>query len=166
MELTQQQLKKYLHYNKDTGIFTRIGTTNKIRANSIGKPAGGINSDGYIKIRILNHRLSGHKLAFLYMLGSMPDGEVDHLNHDRSDNRWVNLRAVNKLHNQHNRSINSNNSSGANGIRLSIRDNYWHAYIMVHRKRIFLGSFKDKNEAICARLHANRLYKFHANHGK
>ena len=124
MELTQKQLKKYLYYDKDTGIFTRINSTGKNRNHSLGKPAGGINFDGYITIRILKHRIQGHKLAFLYMNGNIPSSEIDHINHDRSDNRWVNLRAVNKIHNQHNRSINSNNKSGINGVCLSNRDNY------------------------------------------
>ncbi len=98
------------------------------------------------------------------MTGKWPK-EIDHINHKRSDNRWANLRETLENENYKNKSLMSNNSSGVHGVSWNKKDKVWTAMIGVCKKVIYLGSSKDKFEAICCRMSANNKYGFHRNHG-
>ncbi len=167
-QITQTQLKENFHYDKNTGIFTwKILKALRIK---IGDTAGSKTKSGYIETSLningARLRFYMHRLAWLYEYGEFPENQLDHINHDRSDNRISNLREANDQINQMNSSKSKNNKSGTNGVHWNKEKNKWEANISVKNKRMHLGYCKDKNEAICARLHTNRLYKFHANHGK
>ena len=160
---TQSELKEALNYNPETGVFTWIIS----RGNGVksGDVAGYIMLNGYASIRIGKISYLSHRLAFLYVYGRWPK-EIDHINHDKSDNRWVNLREVSKQENQRNRSMNKNNTSGVAGVGWDKKNNRWEAQIKAKGKSIKLGRFIDKFEAICARKSANNKYGFHENHGR
>jgi len=168
MELTQQYLKSILNYDKDTGIFTWKNCSAK--HIKIGQIAGSKNIYGYIAIGIytngINKLFRAHRLAWLYVHGNIPKKYIDHINHIRNDNRISNLREVDISANQKNMSKSKANSSGVTGVVLDTRQGKWLALIGVKGKLIRIGIYEDKNEAICARLHANKLYGFHQNHGK
>lgn len=88
--------------------------------------------------------------------------EVDHINHDTFDNRKVNLRIVNKNENMQNKIIQKNNKSGFKGVSLASKKyGGWVANIGFKGKQIYLGNFKNKEDAIKARKEAEELY-----HGK
>ena len=107
-----------------------------------------------------------HRIIWEMHNGPIPDGmEVDHINHVRTDNRIENLRLVSRLENCKNRKLNSNNTSGFNGVSWSKRDGKWLAYIYINKKRIRLGLYSDISKAIAAREKANLSHKFHKNHG-
>ena len=166
-QLTQQQLKELLNYEKDTGIFTwKNPRANRCKPGDI---AGAINR-GYLLIGITVDGIAllygAHRLAWLYEYGRFPNKDIDHINHDKSDNRISNLREVNHITNMKNQKIRSTNKSGFTGVSWDKNLKKWRAMITVNRTNMHLGCFTDKNDAIEARLHANRLYKFHPNHGK
>jgi len=162
--ITQERLKELLHYDPDTGIFTRnIRTASCV---SVGDIAGNTRKiDGYHVIRICGQRYPAHRLAFLYMEGSFPPYHVDHINHIRNDNRWCNLRRVKCTENLRNRTLQSNNTSGINGVNWHKHKRSWEASIRINKKRIYLGAFKCFFEACCARKSADIAYGFHSNHG-
>ena len=163
--LTQKKLKELLEYNEKTGVFR--WKVYKSSNSQKGDIAGTINKDGYVIIQIDGKRYKAHRLVFLYMIGTFPKEQVDHLNHTKDENRWCNLREVTSSENQRNRSISKNNTSGTIGVRWSKKDKRWIAYIRVnYKKNIYLGSFKNKKEAIKARKEAEIKYGFHKNHGK
>lgn len=163
MKITQSRLKSILNYNEYTGHFTWIASKgNNAKKGAI---AGGINK-GYRRIIVDGVSYQAHRLIWLYMYGAFPKHHIDHINHNRSDNRLVNIREVTSAGNNKNLGLRKDNSSGVTGVRWRKQRNKWVAHIVVSKKQISLGHFDNKNEAICARLHANRLYKFHANHGK
>ena len=91
---------------------------------------------------------------------------IDHINGKRSDNRIENLRAVTKPENFRNMCLRSDNKSGCPGVTFHKASNLWHARITVDKKIISLGYFKKHEEAIEARLKANKCYGFHENHGR
>jgi HNH endonuclease len=99
------------------------------------------------------------------MTGEWPD-ETDHIDHDRANNRWVNLRDVSRQINMQNSSMRSDNSTGRTGVSWATREKTWFAHIMVNQKYIHLGFFDDFNAACAAREDAEHLYGFHKNHGK
>jgi hypothetical protein len=136
-ELSYDRLLKTLHYNPDTGQFTRIATR---RAK---KKVGRI-VDGYLSIGIDHRKYQAHRLAFLYMTGKWPVGDVDHANGDPSDNKWSNLRQATRSQNIINRrKLDNRNISGYTGVR-------WHKS-MKKWQAIFSFTFKTKEEAIEAR---------------
>ena len=95
----------------------------------------------------------------------MPVSEVDHINHNGLDNRWVNLRQVTRQENCKNTSLYKRNKSGVSGVAWNKRDKKWMAEIG-QRPRRKLGRFIDKFEAICARKSAENKLNYHPNHGR
>ena len=167
MELTQKHLKSILNYDKNTGIFTWIKARGRI---NIGDVAGSKHSAGYLRIYIsilsVPKLYFSHRLAWLHQYGEWPKEQIDHINHNRADNRIENLREASYCQNTRNKSKDKRNTSGITGVGWNKQVKKWYSQIKVKGKQIHLGLFTDKNEAICARLHANRLYQFHKNHGK
>jgi hypothetical protein len=157
LNLAQSLLKDRLHYDPLTGIFA-----NKEDLNT---PIGRV-SRGYMYIRLLGETYSSHRLAFLYMTGEFPPEEVDHINRDRLDNRWENLRSVSHSENNRNKRINRNNTSGKMGVVWHKRKQRWEARISDNHIRKCLGYFDSLDDAIAAREKAERELGYHANHGK
>ncbi|MFQ6183646.1 HNH endonuclease [Sinorhizobium meliloti] len=95
----------------------------------------------------------------------MPD-EVDHDNGVRSDNRINNLRDTSRAGNMKNKGKRKDNRSGVTGVGWHEKDRRWVAHITVGGKFRRLGGFLDKNEAIAARLKAEKELGFHEHHGR
>lgn len=152
-ELTSQRLKEVIHYDPDTGIFTWVKNT---LASVIGKRAGGIHALGYRSIGIDYKRYLEHNLAWLYMTGKMPKRQIDHINRDRADNRWENLRDVSRAENNVNKGLCYSNTSGYPGVtlrrrKIGARTPYW-AYLHVDTICRDLGRYDTIAEARVARL--------------
>ena len=161
--ITQNELKKNLSYDPLTGLFTWIKRRPKIK---VGDIAGNVNKDDYVIICVNLKKYSAHRLAFLYMTGSIPKEQIDHINHNRSDNRWDNLRAVTHLENGKNRSKSERNTSGVTGVSWNKSRCRWVGQICVDGQRIGLGYHVKFSDAVDARKNAEVLYGFHENHGK
>jgi hypothetical protein len=125
----------------------------------------GCKSGRYLRTNMAGVGYLLHRLAFLYMTGMMPD-EVDHENQVKTDNRWDNLQATTSLGNQRNQPLSRSNTSGVCGVSLHKATGKWTSYISIKKKRVTLGLFADRLEAICARKSAEVKYGFHLNHGK
>ena len=143
-----------LKYNPDTGEFTRDG----------GK-AGTLKNNGYLAIWYKQKMWTAHKLAWYLFYGEKASGQVDHIDHDRLNNRIQNLREVSHKENNKNKSKGKNNTSGCVGVNWNKRLKKWTASIMAE-KSIFLGCFSKYSDAVDARKNAEILYGFHKNHGK
>jgi len=161
---TQAEIKALLNYDPDTGVFTRIASTSsKAMAGSI---AGTFNKTLMYRFIMIDYKLyREHRLAWLYMTGEWPDGEIDHINHIRNDNRWDNLRCVTAKENRKNQSIRSDNTSGVTGVYWHKRRGKWRSIITVDGNQIHLGWYKDKSDAVAARKLSEVEHGFHPNHG-
>lgn len=82
---------------------------------------------------------------------------VDHINHNKLDNRKENLRVCTQKENCRNLSLSSKNTSGVIGVNLD-KTNKWKAIIMVDNKNIVLGYYDNKDDAIKERLKAEVYY--------
>ncbi len=142
-------------YDTDTGkVFGHLGR--EIKAKT---------ADGYLAVEPCGKQLQLHRFIYEMMGVTIPEGmHVDHINHNKLDNRWSNLRIASATDNNKNLPKRKDNTSGVTGIYF--RDNRWQAAIKVNKKQLHLGSFKTKDEAVAARLEAERLYGYHINHGK
>ena len=154
--LTQKHLKEILHYDPETGIFTRIKTRDI---------AGCLDTEGYRRIMVDGIRHKAHSLVWLYEYAAWPKDQIDHINHIRDDNRRCNLREVTRSENMRNRTKYKNNTSGVTGVSLHKPNSKWLSNIRINGKLKHLGYFNDINDAIYARKAAEIKYGFHANHG-
>lgn len=155
-ELTAEKLRELLHYDPDTGIFTRkVSTSHNAKAGAVAGSQDGL---GYLLIKVLSRPYKAHRLAWLYMNGTWPKLDIDHINRNRSDNRIANLREVTHKQNHQNRSKSSNNTSGHPGIYWDKQKSKWRAKIEHNQKQIHLGYFTDIEEALSARKAAEKLY--------
>jgi hypothetical protein len=113
--------------------------------------------NGYAYYAARNGRSGEPQTVFLHrQLMNEPAGEVDHINGDSLDNRVRNLRCCTRQQNGVNRGLQSNNTSGHIGVYQS--GNKWHAQITAGRKKIYLGGFDNKEDAIAARMAAELKY--------
>lgn len=161
-ELTQAELKRQLHYNPCTGIFTWI--INKAPNISVGRIADCKSGNGYIEIRVNGRTYRAHRLAWLYEYGYFPEHGLDHIwkmNRDNKiDNRIKNLREASKSCNAINSKLNSRNTSGVPGVRFRKDRNKWESYIKKNKKTIRLGHFNTKIGSVIARRDAEIKYEF------
>ncbi len=147
-ELTVDRLRELLFYDPDTGTFTclkPLRTGRGSRTDLIGKTVGTRRPDGYRVICIRPKHYYAHRLAFFYMTGRWPV-EIDHINRDPSDNRWLNLREVSSAGNKHNQGLMRRNKSGFRGVHQSCRGR-WVAQIRLNGKHIHLGTFNSAKAA-------------------
>jgi hypothetical protein len=128
--------------------------------------AGTLNKAGYVQICIKQKVYYGHRLAWFYSHNEWPEQEIDHKDHNKSNNRFDNLRKSSHSSNGKNQTLNKRNKTGTPGVIWDRFRSKWSAYITVNYKRIGLGRFDTKEEAIEARKKAERKYRFHPNHGK
>lgn len=143
--LTQDRLKEMLHYDEDTGIFTR---KTKVANRLAGTVSGANHNKGYLQITIDGENFLAHRLVWLYVYGKWPQNQIDHINRNKKDNRILNLRDVSNSTNQMNIGLRSHNSSGVTGVVKSSKSHKpWAAQIHRNNKKIFLGYFHTVEEA-------------------
>lgn len=166
MTITQEELKKLLHYDPETGVFIRkVSTAKRMK---IGDVAGWItlsNGKSYIRMSISYKPYLAHRLAWLYMTGRFPSGEIDHINGNGLDNRFNNIREVLPQINMMNKRVYASNKSGISGVYWHNRDHVWSSSISINNTRVNLGCFDNIFDAACARKSAEFIYGFHENHG-
>lgn len=144
-DLSAAYLRSVLSYDEKTGAFTRLTGRNA------GKIAGCLDSKGHRQIRLsgdgAGRLYSAHRLAFFYVTGVWPSKDIDHINGNRDDNRWCNLREATKSENGANSKLSSRNTTGFKGVSLEKKTGRWNAYIGVGRKHVYVGTFDTPEEA-------------------
>lgn len=147
-ELTHARICEALHYEPTTGVFTwaikRKGT------KGIGRVAGGLDADGYWRIKINYQEIKAHRLAWMYVYGVWPQCELDHINHSKTDNRISNLREVSRSENLQNRPMLKNNLSGYRGVHWEADRKRWRASIAIGGKQRIIGRYVDRHAAYAA----------------
>lgn len=143
MELTQEYVREVLGYCPDTGVFSRRRAAGKV---------GWVDDLGYLHIRISRKKLYlAHRLAWLYVYGCWPNGNIDHINGNPADNRICNLREATQLQNNWNAKIVNKRSKFRKGVCFDPRRKKYRAYIKIDGKQVQLGRFDDADSAVAAR---------------
>jgi hypothetical protein len=138
-------------YNPRTGEVTRIDGHKEF-----------VNCSGYKQIFCGGRLYLCHRIAFAMGRFCYPDGEVDHINGDRADNRFWNLRLVSSQAQNMNRRLGSRNSSGVKGVCWESSRKRWRATIGTR----LVGRFEQLHEAESAVKRArNQFHGEYANHG-
>ena len=147
-------LKNQLSYDEQTGIFKWKVPK---RGLHIGDIAGSKRQHGYIAIRINKQLVYAHRLAWLYIYGTWPTGEVDHIDGNRLNNSKTNLRDVKPIVNKQNiRSARSDNVCGLLGVFLDKRSGKYVSKLQTNGKQEWLGLFETPEKAHQAYLNAKR----------
>jgi hypothetical protein len=174
-DIDAETARQFLDYNPETGefnwrtrsmdMFSDVRVGRAWNGRFAGKPAGYIaKATGYCRIVINNKPCLAHRIAMTMAMGSPPDGEIDHINGNRADNRLANLRVVTVGENHQNICLPKTNTSGVMGV--NIRKGKWRASIRAAGKSVHLGLYATKEEAAAARKGAEIALGFHPNHGR
>ena len=142
--LTHARLCELLYYNPETGQFV---WRKSLPGRQAGAVAGAKTGHGYVGINFDSHNYQAHRLAWFYVYGEWPTGELDHINRVRDDNRIENLREATRSQNMGNYPKPANNTSGYKGVTWQATSNKWKAQIKKNRKLHYLGLFDDPVEA-------------------
>ena len=131
----------------------------------IGEDASGYKDDGYAQITIFAECIGVHRLIWLYVKGEWPD-HIDHINHDRSDNRIGNMRSV--THRQN--AMNMVRSVGvckvtSNKTHCFEGNNYWRGCV-IDKQKTFPFTDEGKLKAFAWVKAERKRQGFHENHGK
>jgi hypothetical protein len=158
-EFTAHEAHNLFDYDKHSGAFTW-----KIRPcknSPLGMRVGSIDSHGYRVLRYRGQRIACHRLAWLLVTGHWPSSQIDHINGDRSDNRFANLRDVPHHINMQNRrhAHRDNLSTGVLGVsyrkeRLGTKN--FCAKISIGKKSIHIGYFYTLDDARAAYISKKR----------
>lgn len=150
--ISQVELRRCLDYNPDTGIFI-WKIKKRGRWVRVGRVAGTITERGYVNIVINGSHFWAHRLAWFYIHGAWPIGDIDHINHNPSDNRISNLRDGSTSQNLENQiRPRSDNKSGYLGVSLHSDGKKWVAQINLNKKGRYLGSYETPELASAAYL--------------
>jgi hypothetical protein len=179
-KITPEIIRELLDYDPETGELYWRERNKKWFENAriwkswngryAGKPAFTTVKDGrYRHGSILGKSLRGHRVAWAHHHGEWPKFQLDHIEHARGraiDNRIANLRDVSALVNMKNQRKSSRNSSGVTGVQWFPRTKKWMVSIFANGKRIHLGYFHSKEDAIAARRDAEKKFGFSELHGR
>ena len=152
--LTHERLLQVFDYNPDTGVFKR-----KLKQTGVsqGAVSGSRNNEGYLVTSVDSKIYKCHRLAWFYMVGKWPEGQIDHINGQKDDNRFQNLRDVSKVQNTQNqrRAQRSNKSTGVLGTYKV--GSKFAARVSHNNKKVYLGLYATIEEAQAAYVAAKRL---------
>lgn len=151
--LTQKELKRRVHYNPETGMFTWKVPNERAKVGDFIKYK---DSNGYIWVSLSNKRYRVHRLAVLYMKGYFPEHTVDHKDRVRHHNWWDNLREATQQCQNRNKGNQCNNTSGVKGVSFCNYYNKWRVVLKINGKQVYGQYFLSFNEAVCHRLAAEQ----------
>jgi hypothetical protein len=135
--ITQSDIKNLLWYDPESGVFRwRNPTACQIPRWAV---AGCRKRDGYIRIVINGVYYAAHRLVWLYMHGSFPSHQIDHINGIRTDNRRSNLREATAKQNNENITLRRDNTSGYRGVTLNKKSGKWQATVQHKGVWVYCG---------------------------
>ena len=121
---------------------------------------GSVTTNGYRQVSLYGKTYSYHHVVWFLKAGEWPSMQIDHINRDRLDNKFDNLRHVSASQNCRNSPLRSNNTTGVVGV--AKRGQSWGAYICGRS----LGRFSEFEDVVACRKAAEVKEGFHENHGK
>lgn len=157
--LTIERLRAVLHYDPLSGVFTWRA---KVGTQTIGSVAGTVYQNGRRYIAIDRRRYFAARLAWFYVHGEWPSGQIDHKNVNRLDDRIDNLRVASRSQNIANRPVTKRNRLGVKGVGISTirvrKPQRYRARIRIDGRLIHLGYFSTPDLASSAYADAARQY--------
>ncbi len=143
---------------------SNYGNVRNIKSGRILKP--GKNKLGYLRVDLCNNGEKSSQRVHRFVIKAFENNcenksFVDHIDNDKLNNCLFNLRYATKSENQHNRSLNTKNTSSVKGVSWRKDAKKWQAKIRLPmtNKQIHLGYFDNLEDAKIARQNeARELY--------
>jgi Recombination endonuclease VII len=151
-KLTVEDVKHALDFDPSVGIF--VWKNPQSNAVKVGDPAGVIAANGRRYINVGGEKHMGHRLAWFYIHGEWPDGDVKQKNGNYDDLREGNLVLQSRQQTALNRRVNASSKSGHAGITWSEGRQKWQVHITQDYKQVGLGYFSDLDVAVAVRREA------------
>jgi len=149
-----ERVKELFSYRDDGCLIWKVTRSNRKKA---GSTAGTERKNAYVLVGIDGVIYRAHRIIWLWHHGYIPEGEVDHINRVKHDNRIENLREVSRQCNARNTGNFSHNTSGVKGIYTHKSwGDVWRVEIHVNGKKYNIGNYKGVDEAVLARLAAEQ----------
>lgn len=143
--ITAQELRNAFNYNPETGdMCWKIRPANNVK---VGAPIRAKNTSGYYHVGFKKKVYVVHRLIWLMTYDEWPDGEIDHVNCNKLDNRLENLRLATKGQNQSNRGKSEGLTSKYKGVCWKKSNKCWTAQISHDGKCHWLGHFENELDA-------------------
>ena len=142
MNNIEEYIRENFHYSPETGILYR-------KFSSYWRECGTINAAGYLAVGVCDKDKLVHQIGFFLMMGRWAK-EIDHIDRNKSNNIWINLRECTASENKANSTKQSNNTSGYKGVYWHKRANKFRAQIQFQKKLIHIGLFDTAEEAAAA----------------
>lgn len=159
---SREQASRFIEYVPERGTFIRKRFSRGGRAEFSGR----VDHKGYLRTQVCGFPVLCHRLAWLMHYGEWPDGEIDHVNGNRQDNRITNLRVCSHPQNNHNQPLRRTNTSGVKGVHFNKKAKKWHAQICLNYKIHHVGLFDELCDAEAAiKAFREELHGEFANHG-
>lgn len=178
--ITAGQARAYFDYNPGTGmllwksrplsIFASPAAGKSWNTRHAGKAAGSVFKQkgkytGYRHVRVCGRNYRVHYIVWLIYHGRAPEGVIDHVDGDGTNNKIANLRDATWSENSKNARISLRNTSGICGVRYYPPTRKWAANITSDGERVFLGYHSTIFEAACVRRSAEMGMGFTDRHG-
>lgn len=160
-KISIERLREVLSYDPTTGVFTRKIPMGRHGCHKEGKICGNITPKGYVFICVDKYKCMAHRLAWAYYYGVWPNGDLDHIDQNKSNNAIANLREATRKQNMQNVTVHKHNTSGHKGVAWHAQNSKWRAYIFNDYKQKHLGLFDSKEDAVQARKNAELKYHSH-----
>jgi hypothetical protein len=157
---TVARVRELLDYDAITGVFTWRPDRQGVRRNRRGVVAGGVDSYGYVRIKVDGSRIGAHRLAWMHVHGAPPADQIDHIDGNRTNNAIANLRDVPAVVNRQNiRLPKAGNKTGLLGVCAPKYEGCRYLAMICHNgKKIRLGYFDTPEQAHSAYIAAKREY--------
>lgn len=155
--ITAEQVRDRFKCDLETGKLTYRFSTGGVRKDAV---AGTLTPQGYNQVFIDYWSFRSSRVIYLYVTGEWPPVGyyMDHIDGNRSNDRWENLRLATPTENARNRQTCRRNTTGVLGVHPIIGTAKFGAEIGYEGKNVKLGRFECIADAAAARCEAERHY--------
>lgn len=155
--LSLKRLHELFTFDDQMVLIWKSTTSNRVKR---GERVGTSNKrTGVSTVSIDGQSYPTHRIVFALYNEYFPEGQVDHIDRDSSNNHPLNLREASPQCNVRNRGVSKNNTSGVKGVARG-KGCGWRAFICINRKIINLGYFKSFDDAVVSRWEAEKKFEF------
>lgn len=144
MKISTPIFHELFSYDSKTGNILQQKKRPKVK---VGEIAGSITPKGYRYIQAKGRKYPAHHLVWYFETGSFPSLFIDHIDGNKLNNHFLNLREVTIKQNNEHRGKQKNNSSGYKGVTFNKRLNKFIAQIQHNSKQLHIGIFDTALEA-------------------
>lgn len=146
---------RVLRYDAETGLLFWRERQGSAQA---GSEAGNIGNNKHRRVGVLGRYFQSHRVVWLLVHGTWPNGMLDHRDRVSTNNRATNLRLADKSLNAQNSGVRSDSRTGFRGVGWSATKKMFRARISVNGQRKILGYFDHPSDAAKSYENARRVY--------